>query len=101
MGAKKKCVIPQVWRKWLHNLNGKLTMKLGYELEDICLRISCGVATGADEDFCERDQNLSKELMDLRIQTISGRELASKMKFYVLTIQCLCLTMKWKSAVAR
>ena len=45
-------------------------------LEDICVRISCGVATGADSVFVVRTADLDEGLKDFAYPTISGRQLA-------------------------
>ena len=48
----------------------------GPTLEDICLRISCGVATGADELFVMKASGLRPSLRRFAHPTISGRQLA-------------------------
>src|SRR5690606_9401644 len=47
-----------------------------YTLADAFLRISCGVATGADSIFVVRDEDLPPALREFAYPTISGRELA-------------------------
>ncbi len=44
-------------------------------LQDICDRISCGVATGADRHFVRRTASLPGELRQFAFPTISGRQL--------------------------
>ncbi len=44
-------------------------------LEDVCIRISCGVATGADAIFVKKTQELEPQLAAFARPTISGREL--------------------------
>lgn len=46
-------------------------------LEDVCVRISCGVATGADAVFVRRTGNLEPDLARYSHPTISGRDLSS------------------------
>ena len=46
-------------------------------LEDICVRISCGVATGADAVFVHKTENLKPDLAHYSYPTISGRDLSS------------------------
>lgn len=44
-------------------------------LADVCLRISCGVATGADPVFVIRNDELTAELAPFAHPTISGRQI--------------------------
>jgi hypothetical protein len=44
-------------------------------LGDVCLRISCGVATGADALFVQRTDDLTREMRDHARPTVSGRQL--------------------------
>src|ERR1700683_5648942 len=45
------------------------------KLQDICVRVSCGVATGADDIFVHRADALEPELAAFARPTIAGREL--------------------------
>jgi SAM-dependent methyltransferase len=49
----------------------------GPTLADLCVRISCGVATGADSIFVRRLDQLPIELKRFAYPTVSGRELRS------------------------
>ncbi len=60
------------WMPALHGDNGKADGPL---LEDICVRISCGVATGADSVFVHKTKSLPADLRPFAYPTISGREL--------------------------
>jgi adenine-specific DNA-methyltransferase len=44
-------------------------------LHDICVRVSCGVATGADDVFVRAADELEPELLKFARATIAGREL--------------------------
>lgn len=46
-------------------------------LADACIRISCGVATGADEVFVRPAEGLPPELRPFARPTVAGRELVS------------------------
>lgn len=46
-------------------------------LGDVALRVSCGVATGADQVFVSRASELSDELLQFAHPTISGRQIAA------------------------
>ncbi len=50
-------------------------MNDGVVLEDITLRVSCGVATGADSVFVKKTEDLNPELMEYAYPTISGKQL--------------------------
>jgi len=45
------------------------------KLQDVCVRVSCGVATGADDVFVRRADTLEPELAAFARPTIAGREL--------------------------
>lgn len=45
------------------------------KLKDICVRVSCGVATGADDVFVRRLDTLEPELAAFARPTIAGRDL--------------------------
>jgi adenine-specific DNA-methyltransferase len=47
----------------------------GTKLQDICVRVSCGVATGADDVFVRRSDSFGSELAAFARPTIAGREL--------------------------
>jgi len=47
----------------------------GLRLEDICIRVSCGVATGADKVFVRETESLPKALARFAYPTVSGRQL--------------------------
>jgi tRNA1(Val) A37 N6-methylase TrmN6 len=49
----------------------------GPTLEDVCLRVSCGVATGADGIFVQESRRLTPALQRFAYPTVSGRELVA------------------------
>ena len=61
---------------WLPAVLGAERDSESLTLEDICVRISCGVATGADSVFVVRTADLNDGLRDFAYPTISGRQLA-------------------------
>jgi len=63
---------------WLPKINGIVKQKRTTVLGDIALRVSCGVATGADSVFVRKVKELSPELKMFAYPTISGRELTAK-----------------------
>lgn len=74
-----KCVLlPKDGSSFLPKMNGKSGKKSGYfELKDICVRISCGVATGADTVFIHKTGDLDPCLTQFAYPTVSGRQLST------------------------
>jgi adenine-specific DNA-methyltransferase len=68
--------LPPDSRSWLPAVLGAAHDSETLTLEDICLRVSCGVATGADSVFVVRTADLDEGLKDFAYPTISGRQLA-------------------------
>jgi adenine-specific DNA-methyltransferase len=60
---------------WLPVISGGVRSENATTLESAFLRISCGVATGADNVFVVPDSSLPSELRDFAHPTVSGREL--------------------------
>lgn len=60
---------------WLPDVNGQVTREPAYVLQDAFVRISCGVATGADSVYVVRDADLATPLRHYSHLTLSGREL--------------------------
>ncbi len=61
---------------WMPVIRGAVERMNGRgALRDLCVRISCGVATGADEIFVRRIKDLEPELLRFALPTIAGREL--------------------------
>lgn len=60
---------------WLPLLRGHPEVLGGPTLGEICRRVSCGVATGADGVFVQRLESLPRELVPFAHRTIAGREL--------------------------
>jgi hypothetical protein len=52
----------------------------GPTLEDVCLRVSCGVATGADKVFVHRTAAIPDGLRRFAYPTVAGRELVPGQK---------------------
>lgn len=67
--------LPTDGRSWLPEINGIKVSEKPAVLSDITLRISCGVATGADSVFVKRTDDLSPRLLEFAYPTVSGREL--------------------------
>jgi cyclopropane fatty-acyl-phospholipid synthase-like methyltransferase len=74
-GVVKNVVLPKYGESWLPIMNGEKNMVPHYTLKDICQRISCGVATGADKIFIRKEALIKSSLKKYAYPTISGREL--------------------------
>ncbi len=61
---------------WLPLLEGAASQCAAVRLADLCLRLSCGVATGADSVFIRPAEGLDPALRPFAYPTIAGRELA-------------------------
>jgi SAM-dependent methyltransferase len=71
--------IPPGLDSWLPLVEGAEPQRATAVLGDLCLRISCGVATGADSVFVRPVASLAMELRSFARPTISGRQLAPGM----------------------
>jgi adenine-specific DNA-methyltransferase len=60
---------------WLPGILGHKPEASPFTLSDACVRISCGVATGADSVFVMRDDELPTALAPFAHATISGRQI--------------------------
>lgn len=60
---------------WLPGILGHRHQASPLTLSDACVRISCGIATGADSVFVMRDDDLPADLVPFAHATISGRQI--------------------------
>lgn len=67
--------LPSSHNPWLPLLEGVPSPCTAVTLGDLCLRLSCGVATGADSVFVWPADNLDRALRRYGYPTIAGREL--------------------------
>jgi SAM-dependent methyltransferase len=74
-GSEVKIALGCEGFSWLPGIMGTTPGKDGPVLEDICVRISCGVATGADGVFVKRLGDIDSSLRRFAYPTIAGREL--------------------------
>jgi adenine-specific DNA-methyltransferase len=63
---------------WISVIGGRSRQTGGPVLADVCLRISAGVATGADGVFVRRAEEIDTTLAQYAYRTIAGRELGPK-----------------------
>jgi len=67
--------LPSDSHSWLPEVLGAERDTETLTLEDVCLRVSCGVATGADSVFVVRNEDLDDALEEFAYPTIAGRHL--------------------------
>jgi adenine-specific DNA-methyltransferase len=75
-GYDVRCVIDDSGDSWMPLIRGTTERKeKQLILQEICQRVSCGVATGADSVFVRRMDTLDNKLIRFAYPTIAGREL--------------------------
>ncbi len=74
-GATVTVSLPPRRDPWLPLLEGTVSRCASVTLGDLCLRLSCGVATGADSVFVRPADDLDPALRAFAHPTIAGREL--------------------------
>lgn len=74
-GTSREVVLDGSGASWLPAVNGAARNTARYTLADAFVRISCGVATGADDVFVLADEDVPSDLREFAHPTISGREL--------------------------
>jgi hypothetical protein len=77
-GTTKHVKLPTNGESWASILNGKIEADVKYRLKDVCMRISCGIATGAGSIFVRKNNLLYEDLKHFAYPTISGRDLNYK-----------------------
>ncbi len=68
--------LPRNGSPWNGEMNGGGTTRHGLTLQDVSLRISCGVATGSDDVFVMPADEVPAAIRTFSRPTISGRQLA-------------------------
>jgi adenine-specific DNA-methyltransferase len=74
-GTIRQIHLPADGSSWLPSINGSGPSELTHTLADVSRRISCGVATGADEIYVARTSDLPTGLKRYAFPTIAGREI--------------------------
>lgn len=73
-GKVRKVALP-AYGSWLSTVLGVRQETSRFTLADVCLRVSCGVATGADSVYVVKNASLGPDLTRYAYPTIAGREL--------------------------
>jgi adenine-specific DNA-methyltransferase len=74
-GARRLVTLPSNGDSWLPYFNGSPRLAGAKTLSEVSLRVSCGVATGADSIFLFDSDELPKGFSNFAYPTLSGREL--------------------------
>jgi adenine-specific DNA-methyltransferase len=74
-GTVRYSALPRDGQSWMPAIWGDTADSDGVPLGSVCRRISCGVATGADEVFVCAARDLDYELRPFSLPTIAGRDL--------------------------
>jgi adenine-specific DNA-methyltransferase len=74
-GVDRRVILPGGRRSWLPVIHGSDDQGDKPRLEDACVRVSCGVATGADGVFVKRTDEIEDALREFAYPTVAGREL--------------------------
>ncbi|MBI3091156.1 MAG: Eco57I restriction-modification methylase domain-containing protein [Candidatus Tectomicrobia bacterium] len=74
-GTTATVKLPRGRHSWLPVVEGEASQRAAVTLGDLCLRLSCGVATGADGVFVRAAGDLDPALRPFAYPTIAGREL--------------------------
>jgi len=74
-GSVVTVMLPAGQHPWLPLLHGSAPQPSALALGDLCLRVSCGVATGADSVFVQPVDALDPALEQFAHPTIAGRQL--------------------------
>jgi adenine-specific DNA-methyltransferase len=69
---------PSDGHSWLPAITGVLERTGGPKLIDVCTRISCGIATGADQVFIKKNASIASDLKEFAYPTIAGRDIKGK-----------------------
>lgn len=70
-----RVLLPPGMESWLPVLMGSGQQQSEPVLADVCSRISCGIATGADSVFVLPERELKENLQPFSYPTVAGREL--------------------------
>ncbi len=74
-GDRREVRLPADGTSWIPAINGDSAPRSELTLADICRRVSCGVATGADAVFVTPTAQLPANLWRFAFPTIAGRQI--------------------------
>lgn len=77
-GSLQSLRLPKGQASWMPHVLSTPTLSHEQVLSEICVRISCGVATGADSVFVVPECDVPKSLRRYCYPTLSGREIKSE-----------------------
>lgn len=74
-GSARDAQMSSEQASWLSNLSGHKQSSHEHVLADACVRVSCGIATGADSVFVRNAEAIAPQLARFAYPTIAGRQL--------------------------
>ena len=77
-GTRGRVRLPRNGTSWAPSMLQLDAMETGFVLADICRRISCGIATGADAIFVRENSRVPDPVRIFAYPTISGRQLGEQ-----------------------
>lgn len=77
-GREVRVRLPTGGPSWLPAIHGSIEGPHFLVLADICVRVSCGVATGADSIFVHEQSAIENGLRGFAFPTIAGRQLGAE-----------------------
>jgi len=83
-GKNREALLPKDGSSWLPYFTDKLENNHTLTLQDVCLRISCGIATGADSIFIKKTESVLPELKRFAYRTLAGRQINAKKRTMVV-----------------
>jgi len=75
-GSTRRVRLAADGSSWLPTVFGSAADPPGHSLADVSLRISCGVATGADKIYVAKAAHLTTQLKRFAFPTVAGREIS-------------------------
>ncbi len=83
-GDSRLVTLPGGW-SWMPYMNGEVERNCVATLQDVCERISCGIATGADSIFALKNESIPFELEPYAYPTISGKQIDARSRELKIT----------------
>lgn len=78
-GSKASVMLPSDGFPWISAIRGSVSpLKTEMRLGDVCVRISCGVATGRDNIFVIPEDEVPEDLKPFSYSTISGKQITTE-----------------------
>lgn len=83
-GKNRKVLLPKDGSSWLPYFTDQVENNHDLTLQDVCQRISCGIATGADSIFIKKIESIPPELKQYAYKTLAGRQINARKKTMII-----------------